>query len=97
VIFDAAVIVESGNWKTVERLVVVVADEATQIARLQARDGIGREDAALRIRSQMPLSEKARLAHYLIDNSGDRAATQAQVRSVHAALLAELAARRPPG
>jgi dephospho-CoA kinase len=97
VIFDAAVIVESGNWKTVERLVVVVADEATQIARLQARDGIGREDAALRIRSQMPLSEKARLAHYLIDNSGDRAATQAQVRSVHAALLAELAGRRPPG
>jgi len=96
VIFDAAVIVESGNWKTMDRLVVVIADEATQIARLQTRDGIGREEALRRIQSQMPLSEKARLAHYVIDNSGDRAATEAQVRRVHAALRAELAARQPP-
>jgi hypothetical protein len=29
----------------------------------------------------------------VIDNSGDRAATEAQVRRVHAALLAELRAR----
>jgi dephospho-CoA kinase len=94
VIFDAAVIVESGNWKTMDRLVVVVADDATQIARLQARDGIGREEALRRIGSQMPVSEKAKLAHYVIDNSGDRGATEAQVRQVHAALLADLAARR---
>jgi dephospho-CoA kinase len=95
VIFDAAVIVESGNWKTMDRLVVVVADDATQIARLQARDGISREEALRRIGSQMPLSEKAKLAHYVIDNSGDRAATEAQVRNVYAALRAELAARSP--
>jgi dephospho-CoA kinase len=95
VIFDAAVIVESGNWKTMDRLVVVVADDATQIARLQARDGISREEALRRIGSQMPLSEKAKLAHYVIDNSGDRAATEAQVRNVYAALRAELAARPP--
>jgi dephospho-CoA kinase len=94
VIFDAAVIVESGNWKTMDQLVVVVADEATQIDRLRARDGIGREEALRRIGSQMPVSEKAKLAHYVIDNSGDRGATEAQVRQVHAALLADLAARR---
>lgn len=94
VIFDAAVIVESGNWKTMDQLVVVVADDATQISRLQARDGIGREEALRRIGSQMPVSEKAKLAHYVIDNSGDRGATEAQVRQVHAALLADLAARR---
>lgn len=94
VIFDAAVIVESGNWKTMDRLVVVFADDATQIARLQARDGIGREEALRRIGSQMPVGEKAKLAHYVIDNSGDRGATEAQVRRVHAALLADLTARR---
>jgi len=97
VIFDAAVIVESGNWKTMDRLVVVLADEAIQIARLQARDGIDRQEALRRIRSQMPLSEKAKLAHYVIDNSGDRAATEAQVRRVHAALLADRAGRQPSG
>jgi len=94
VIFDAAVMIESGNYKNMDRLVVVVTDEATQIARLIARDGCTREDALARIRSQMPLSEKARLADHVIDNSGDRAATEDQVRRVHAALASELAQRR---
>jgi dephospho-CoA kinase len=94
VIFDAPVIVESGAWRTMDRLVVVVADEAAQIARLMSRDGIGRRDEALqRIRSQLPLDEKARLADHVIDNSGDLAATEARVREVHAALLRDLAAR----
>jgi len=93
VFFDAAVIVESGGYKTLDRLVVVVTDEATEQARLMARDGIGPDEALQKIRSQMPVSDKAKLAHYVIDNTGDRAATEAQVRAVYAALLAELRAR----
>src|SRR5215470_167050 len=94
VLFDAPVMIESGNYKNMDRLVVVVTDEATQIARLIARDGCTREDALARIRSQMPLSEKARLADHVIDNSGDRGATEDQVRRVHATLASELAQRR---
>lgn len=93
VIFDAAVMIESGNYKNMERLVVVVTDEATQIARLVARDGCTREESLARIRSQMPLSEKAKLADYVIDNSGSRGATEAQVQHVHGVLTAELARR----
>jgi dephospho-CoA kinase len=89
VIFDAAVIIESGGYKQMDRLVVVTADEATQLARLRARDGLDEAEALRRIRSQMPLAEKAKLADHVIDNSGDRAATEAQVRRVHAALEAE--------
>jgi dephospho-CoA kinase len=89
VIFDAAVIIESGGYKQMDRLVVVTADEATQLARLRARDGLDEAEALRRIRSQMPLAEKAKLADHVIDNSGDRAATEAQVRRVHAALVAE--------
>jgi dephospho-CoA kinase len=37
----------------------------------------------------MPLAEKAKLADHVIDNSGDRAATEAQVRRVHTALVAD--------
>lgn len=94
-LFDAPVMIESGNYKTMDRLVVVITDEATQLARLMARDGCSREDALRRIRSQMPLADKARLADHVIDNSGDRAATEAQVRRVYEALLADLASRRP--
>lgn len=93
VLFDAAVIVESGAYKTLDRLVVVSADGATQRARLVERGGLSPAEAEARIASQMPVAEKAKLADHVIDNSGDRAATEAQVRRVHAALLADLRAR----
>jgi dephospho-CoA kinase len=94
VIFDAAVMIESGNYRTMDRLVVVTSDEASQVARQQARDVLGEAGARRRIESQMPLAEKARLADYVVNNSGDLAATEAQVREVHRALLKDLDARR---
>lgn len=93
VLFDAPVMIESGNYKNMDCLVVVIADEASQLARLQARDGLERAEAVRRVGSQMPLAEKATLADYVIDNSGDTADTEAQVRRVHQALLEELARR----
>ncbi len=93
VVFDAAVMIESGNYKNMDRLVVVVTDEPTQMARLQGRDGTDDADGRRKIASQMPLAEKAKLADYVIDNSGDRQATAAQVRRVFAALMSELEAR----
>ncbi len=92
VLFDAPVMIETGNYQTMDRLVVVVTDAATQRARALDRDG-DREEIERRIASQMPLAEKARLADYVIDNSGGREATIAEVRRVHAALLADLKAR----
>ena len=93
VIWDAPVMIESGGHKLMDRLVVVVTDAATQRARALGRDG-DPTDAERKIASQMPLAEKAALADHVIDNSGDRAATEARTRAVHAALLADLRARR---
>jgi len=93
VIWDAPVMIESGGHKLMDRLVVVVTDAATQRARALGRDG-DPADAERKIASQMPLAEKAALADHVIDNSGDRAATEARTRAVHAALLADLRARR---
>ena len=92
VLFDAPVMIESGNYRNMDRLVVVITDAATQRARALERDG-DREDLERRIASQMPLTEKARLADYVVDNSGGREATIAEVRRVHQALLADLTAR----
>jgi len=93
VIFDAPVMIESGNYTAMDRLVVVVTDAATQARRLTARDALGAAEAEQRIGSQMPVAEKAKLADYVIDNSGDRETTIAEARRVHAALLADLKAR----
>ena len=92
VIWDAPVMIESGGHRQMDRLIVVVTDPATQRARLVARDGDA-ADGERRIANQMPLADKAALADHVIDNSGDRAATEARTREVHAALLAELRAR----
>jgi dephospho-CoA kinase len=93
VVFDAAVMIESGNYKNMDRLVVVVTDEPTQLARLHGRDGTDDAENRRKVASQMPLAEKAKLADYVIDNSGDREVTAEQVRRVFAALMSELEAR----
>ncbi len=92
VVWDAPVMIESGGYKNMDRLVVVVTDDATQRARALARDG-DRADVERKIASQMPLADKAALADYVIDTSGDRAATEARTREVHAALLDDQRAR----
>ena len=92
VVWDAPVMIEAGGYRHMDRLVVVVTDAATQRARALGRDG-DRADAERKIASQMSLAEKARLADHVIDNSGDRAATEARTREVHAALLADLRER----
>jgi len=89
VFWDAPVMIESGGYKHMDKLVVVATDEVTQAARLQVRDGIDAAEAARKIGSQMPVAEKAKLADYVIDNAGDRASTERQVRRVYAGLAAE--------
>ena len=93
VVWDAPVMIETGGHRAMEKLIVVVADAATQRARALARDGDA-ADAERKIANQMPLADKAKLADYVIDNSGDRAATEARTREVYAALLHDLRAGR---
>jgi len=94
VIFDAALLVETGGARNMDRLVVVVTDEATERKRLKLRDDIPEAEVAQKIRSQMPLAEKVKQAHYVVDNSGTREETERRVREVHQALLADLKARQ---
>ncbi len=93
-IWDAALLVESGGNKNMDRTVVVTTDPATQLRRLMARDGCSEEAARARTASQMPLAVKARYADYVIDNSGPREQTEARVREVYRSLLDDLR-RRP--
>ncbi len=94
VLWDAALLFESGGVAKMDRVVVVFADPETECKRLMERDGLSLADARARIASQMPIAAKALLADHVIDNSGTRAETERQVRVVHGALLAELAGRR---
>ncbi|MEE2829207.1 MAG: dephospho-CoA kinase [Myxococcota bacterium] len=78
---SAALMVESGSYTLYAGILVVTCPEVTQLERLQSRDGLNRDDALARVRSQLPQSEKAALANRVIDNGGDVSQTRAQVEA----------------
>ncbi len=82
IIFDAALLVETGYHRKMDRLIVVYAEQEQQIERLMKRDNFTKEQALARIKSQMPLSEKRGHADYVIDNTGSRERTTEQAREV---------------
>jgi dephospho-CoA kinase len=92
-IVDATLLIETGNYKTFNKLIVVAIPLKEQKRRLLHRSGLSEEQAELRIRSQMPTEEKIKYADYIIDSSKDLANTRRQVAEVNSKLR-ELAARR---
>jgi len=93
IVVEATMLIESGGEERYDRIVVVDVDPETQLARAVAR-GMTREDAARRIAHQMPRAERLRYADYVIDNSGDVHAAEAETTRVYNALQRDLAARR---
>jgi len=69
IIYEAALIVENGFYKILQGLIVVSVPPPIQLERLIQRDNISEVDAQARIDSQFPLSEKLKVANYVIDNS----------------------------
>lgn len=86
---DAALLIEAGAHARFHKLIVVAAPEDLQLERLMRRDGLRREEALSRIRAQMPIREKKRYAHYIIENAGPLEETDRQVAEVWERLLAE--------
>ena len=87
VMIEAALIVEKGGLKDlIDALIVVTADEETQIRRLMEGKGYSREEAVSRLRAQMPAREKMIHGDYIIDNSGSLEDTRARAKAVSDAI-----------
>lgn len=69
-ILDIPLLFEARLDQICDQVWVVWVDRDTQVNRLMARNSLTREEAIRRIDSQMPLDEKARRAHIVIDNNG---------------------------
>jgi dephospho-CoA kinase len=88
VLYEAALLVETGAHEAFPVLVVVSAEESVQRLRLIARDGFSVEEANARIESQLPLSNKTAVADFVITNNGNLDETRRQVAEVHEKLSA---------
>jgi len=70
VVVDAALLVETGTYRRMDRLIVVTATEAQQVERLGNRTGAAPKEALGIISSQIPLAEKLKVADFIIRNEG---------------------------
>ncbi len=82
VIADVPLLFEVGMEALVDLVVLVYLSPEGQVGRIMKRNGYTREDAALRLRSQMPIDEKVPLADFVIDNGGTVRETAAQVDAI---------------
>lgn len=82
IVIEAAILIETGHYKVLDRLILTVCSLETQIARGMKRDGASREEILARLENQLPLEDKKRFAHYVIDTSGTKEQTAIQVEKI---------------
>jgi dephospho-CoA kinase len=86
VIGEIPLLFETGRDWGLAGTILVYAPASVQVARLIARDGLTADEAKARLAAQLPIDTKRGRADHVIDNGGDRAATERQVRALYARL-----------
>ena len=76
-------LVESGQHRMTQRVLVVDVPEALQIARTTARDNVPEQQVRAILQAQAQREERLRHAHDVISNDQDLAALHAQVDALH--------------
>ena len=87
VVLDVPLLAESeqARKRPYQTVIVVEAPREVRLARLEAR-GVDRADAEARMGAQADDEERRKLATYVVDNAGDRAALERQIDEVWADL-----------
>ena len=87
VISDIPLLIEVGKVDEVDLVVLVYISQEEQIRRLMERDGCNREDALVRIDSQMSIDEKLWYSDFVVDNGSSLEETVEQVDDIWERLL----------
>ncbi len=87
IIREAAILFESGSYKTCDRTLIVSAPLDKRLARVMRRDSISKTEVEKREARQMPEDEKKKLADDIIVND-DKQLVIPQVLALHQQYLA---------
>lgn len=82
VVHDIPLLFEALNPDDFDVIVLVDAPPALRRQRLMNDRGLGTADADALIAAQQPAEAKRARSHFVIDNTGDRAALESQARAV---------------
>ena len=94
VIVDIPLLIETNKQGTVDKVVLVYTSPHGQVERLMKRDGISLEDAYKRLASQMPIGNKKKYAHYIINNEEPFEQIQKRVKKIFRELKKEEAKKQ---
>jgi dephospho-CoA kinase len=83
ILVEAAILIETGAYKNYDRLILVECDEQQQMERALKRDNVNRQEVLARLSRQLPLAEKRKFAHFVIDTSGSKEETLRQVHDIY--------------
>jgi len=89
-IIDAALIYEAKIDRLMDKIIVVYINEDEQVKRLTKRNNLSKEEALQRIKSQMPMKEKVKMAEYVIDNNNTLDKTKEQVETIWQSLVSSI-------
>jgi dephospho-CoA kinase len=83
VIYVVAILIESGAYQEVDKIVVVSCGREKQMERAMHRPGASESSVRARLERQMALEKKKEFADYIIDTSGDKEDTLRQTGMVY--------------
>lgn len=83
---EAALLVETGSYLTLDKLIVVTSSLQERINRVIQRDNVTEKEVLVRIKNQLPEEEKLKVADYIIVNDGNSSLIE-QVKAIHQELL----------
>lgn len=89
-IIDAALIYEAKIDKLMDKIIVVYINKDEQVKRLVKRNNLSKEETLQRIKSQMSMKEKVKIADYVIDNSNSLDKTKEQVEKIWKKLVSRI-------
>ena len=70
VVKEAAILIESGGYKGLDKIIIITASENTRMDRVMDRDNAKASEVRNRINNQMADSERLEYADFIVNNDG---------------------------
>lgn len=84
-VMEAAIMIEGGLYRQMDRLVIVSASEQVRLERVARRDGLEKKEISQRMQHQLKEEVLLQYADNIIDNNGEKLVIP-QVLAIHKAL-----------
>lgn len=89
VVLVIPLLVDTGNWNMIDRILVVDVEDELQLERVMQRDGVSRQQAKSIVDTQISREDRLDAADDIIYNDGDITALREQVDLLHQQYMQE--------